>query len=105
MAAAMESIKCKSTDVPRSPKLMTNAASRPGSISPVLSPLSPTLMELDDYRPSLADKIRVGCFSQDRSAQTNVSEIIQLKEMTEVLQNLVSDRDSETKSALCKACS
>lgn len=41
-------------------------------------------------RPSLADQIRVGCFSQDRSAQTNVSEIIQLKEVTEVLQNLVS---------------
>ncbi|XP_074624166.1 uncharacterized protein LOC141882136 isoform X5 [Acropora palmata] len=98
MAAAMESIKCKSTDVPRSPKLLTNAASRPGSISPVLSPLSPALMELDDYRPSLADQIRVGYFSQDRSAQTNVSEIIQLKEMTEVLQNLVSDIETLKRS-------
>ncbi|XP_015779351.1 PREDICTED: myosin-11-like [Acropora digitifera] len=98
MAAAMETMKCKSTDVPRSPKLMANAASRPGSISPALSPLSPALMELDDYRPSLADQIRVGYFSQDRSAQTNVSEIIQLKEMTEVLQNLVSDIETLKRS-------
>ncbi|XP_067021008.1 uncharacterized protein C10orf67, mitochondrial-like isoform X4 [Acropora muricata] len=98
MAAAMETMKCKSTDVPRSPKLMANAASRPGSISPELSPLSPALMELDDYRPSLADQIRVGYFSQDRSAQTNVSEIIQLKEMTEVLQNLVSDIETLKRS-------
>ncbi|XP_029193715.2 uncharacterized protein C10orf67, mitochondrial-like isoform X3 [Acropora millepora] len=98
MAAAMETITCKSTDVPRSPKLMANAASRPGSISPALSPLSPALMELDDYRPSLADQIRVGYFSQDRSAQTNVSEIIQLKEMTEVLQNLVSDIETLKRS-------
>ena len=40
-------------------------------------------------RPSIADQVRVGYFSQDRSAQTEVSEIAQLKEMTEVLQNLV----------------
>ena len=40
-------------------------------------------------RPSLADQVRVGYFSQDRSSQTDVSEIAQLKEMTVVLQNLV----------------
>ncbi|KAJ7346448.1 hypothetical protein OS493_040260, partial [Desmophyllum pertusum] len=41
--------------------------------------------------PSIADQVRVGYFSQDRSSQTEVSEIAQLKEMTEVLQNLVRD--------------
>jgi len=40
-------------------------------------------------RPSIADQVRIGYFSQDRSSQTEVSEIAQLKEMTEVLQNLV----------------
>lgn len=34
----------------------------------------------------------MGYFSQDRSSQTEVSEIAQLKEMTEVLQNLVRVR-------------
>ena len=41
------------------------------------------------YRPSIADQVHVGYFSQDRSSQTDVSEIAQLKEMTEVLQKLV----------------
>ena len=41
------------------------------------------------YRPSIADQVHVGYFSQDRSSQTEVSEIAQLKEMIEVLQNLV----------------
>ena len=41
------------------------------------------------YRPSIADQVHIGYFSQDRSSQTEVSEIAQLKEMTEVLQNLV----------------
>ena len=46
----------------------------------------------DFYRPSIADQVHIGYFSQDRSSQTEVSEIAQLKEMTEVLQNLVRVR-------------
>ena len=46
----------------------------------------------DFYRPSIADQVHIGYFSQDRSSQTEVSEVAQLKEMTEVLQNLVRVR-------------
>eukprot|EP00058_Branchiostoma_floridae_P001401 XP_002586889.1 hypothetical protein BRAFLDRAFT_129914 [Branchiostoma floridae] len=46
----------------------------------------------DDFLgPSIADQMRVGFFSQDRSCQTEHSEIVGLKRMTEVLNNLVQD--------------
>lgn len=83
-----------SAETAQSPTFMKNISSRPGSISPSVTPFSGALMELDEYRPSIADQVHIGYFSQDRSSQTEVSEIAQLKEMTEVLQNLV--RDIET---------
>ncbi|XP_068715634.1 uncharacterized protein C10orf67, mitochondrial-like isoform X2 [Montipora foliosa] len=97
MAADMETVK-SADKLARSISAMSGKVSRPGSISPARTPFSPTLMELDEYRPSLADQVRVGFFSQDRSAQTNISEIAQLKEMTEVLQNLVSDIETLKRS-------
>ncbi|XP_078378703.1 uncharacterized protein LOC144661746 isoform X4 [Oculina patagonica] len=81
-----------------SPTVMKHVPSRPGSISPAFTHFSGALMELDEYRPSIADQVRVGYFSQDRSSQTEVSEIAQLKEMTEVLQNLVRDIENLKRS-------
>lgn len=40
-------------------------------------------------RPDLADQHKVGFFGQDRSSQTDLTEIVDLKEMTEVLQILL----------------
>ena len=40
-------------------------------------------------RPDLADQHKVGFFSLDRPSQTDVTEIVDLKEMTEVLQILL----------------
>ncbi|KAM7441427.1 hypothetical protein ABFA07_009515 [Porites harrisoni] len=91
---AAERRSAMSAETAQSPTFMKNISSRPGSISPSVTPFSGTLMELDEYRPSIADQVHIGYFSQDRSSQTEVSEIAQLKEMTEVLQNLV--RDIET---------
>ncbi|XP_058964484.1 uncharacterized protein C10orf67, mitochondrial isoform X2 [Pocillopora verrucosa] len=81
-----------------SPTVRKSVSSRPGSISPALMNFPGSLMELDEYRPSIADQVRVGYFSQDRSSQTEVSEIAQLKEMTEVLQNLVRDIENLKRS-------
>ncbi|KAJ7365157.1 hypothetical protein OS493_007806 [Desmophyllum pertusum] len=81
-----------------SPSATKSVLSRPGSISPAFTHFSGALMELDEYRPSIADQVRVGYFSQDRSSQTEVSEIAQLKEMTEVLQNLVRDIENLKRS-------
>ncbi|KAJ7365161.1 hypothetical protein OS493_007810 [Desmophyllum pertusum] len=81
-----------------SPTATKSVLSRPGSISPAFTHFSGALMELDEYRPSIADQVRVGYFSQDRSSQTEVSEIAQLKEMTEVLQNLVRDIENLKRS-------
>ncbi|KAL3831867.1 hypothetical protein ACJMK2_023564 [Sinanodonta woodiana] len=47
--------------------------------------------DLDLFRPNLADRHKVGFFSQDRTSQTNLTEIVDLKEMTEVLQVLLQD--------------
>ncbi|XP_053373303.1 uncharacterized protein C10orf67, mitochondrial-like isoform X6 [Mercenaria mercenaria] len=49
--------------------------------------------ENDDqlFRPDLADQHKVGFFGLDRASQTNVTEIVDLKEMTEVLQILLQD--------------
>ncbi|KAL8615739.1 hypothetical protein ACOMHN_007492 [Nucella lapillus] len=47
--------------------------------------------EDDMFRPTLADVQKIGFFSLDRSAQTDVTEIVDLKEMTEVLQILLQD--------------
>ena len=41
------------------------------------------------FRPTLADVQKIGFFSLDRSSQTDVTEIVDLKEMTEVLQILL----------------
>ena len=40
-------------------------------------------------RPSLADQLKIGFFSLDRATQTQASEIIDLKEMTQVIQQLL----------------
>ena len=41
------------------------------------------------FRPSIADQQKVGFFSQDRATQTAESEIVNLKEMTDVIQTLL----------------
>ena len=41
------------------------------------------------YRPTMADDLKVGFFSLDRATQTEESEIIDLKEMTEIIQQLL----------------
>ncbi|GFO34239.1 golgin subfamily a member 6-like protein 22 isoform x3 [Plakobranchus ocellatus] len=45
----------------------------------------------DMFRPALADSAKIGFFSLDRASQTEVTEIVDLKEMTEVLQILLQD--------------
>ncbi|XP_052801106.1 uncharacterized protein C10orf67, mitochondrial-like [Mya arenaria] len=51
--------------------------------------------ENDDhlFRPDLADQHKVGFFGLDRASQTDVTEVVDLKEMTEVLQILLRDVD------------
>lgn len=41
------------------------------------------------YRPNIADQHKVGFFTLDRCSQTEVTEVVDLKEMTEVLQILL----------------
>ena len=41
------------------------------------------------FRPTLADQVRIGYFSMDRACQTEESEIIDLKETTNLMSNLV----------------
>lgn len=41
------------------------------------------------FRPSLADQHKVGFFTLDRCSQTEVTEVVELKDMTEVLQLLL----------------
>ena len=41
------------------------------------------------YRPALADDVKVGFFNLDRACQTEQTDIIQLKEMTDVLLALI----------------
>ncbi|XP_035827042.1 uncharacterized protein C10orf67, mitochondrial isoform X5 [Aplysia californica] len=45
----------------------------------------------DMFRPALADNAKIGFFSLDSASQTEVTEIVDLKEMTEVLQILLQD--------------
>ncbi|CAH1788787.1 unnamed protein product [Owenia fusiformis] len=45
----------------------------------------------DLFRPSLAEQQKIGFFGLDRATQTEVSEIIEVKELTEVLQELLQD--------------
>ena len=45
---------------------------------------------LSSYRPSIADKVRIGFFSQDRYSQTETTEILPMKEMQEVMGKLVT---------------
>ncbi|XP_048755763.2 uncharacterized protein C10orf67, mitochondrial-like isoform X4 [Ostrea edulis] len=47
--------------------------------------------EVDLFRPNIADQHKVGFFTLDRCSQTEVSEVVDLKEMTEVLQILLQD--------------
>ncbi|XP_067941576.1 uncharacterized protein C10orf67, mitochondrial-like isoform X2 [Watersipora subatra] len=57
--------------------------------------LNPALFgdEDDDdlFRPALADDVKVGFFNLDRSCQTQQTDIVQLKEMTDVLHLLIKD--------------
>ncbi|XP_072021834.1 uncharacterized protein [Amphiura filiformis] len=48
----------------------------------------------DEIKPSIADQQKVGFFSQDRATQTIESEIVNLKEMTDVLQTLLKESKS-----------
>ncbi|KAL4222964.1 hypothetical protein ACF0H5_019005 [Mactra antiquata] len=43
------------------------------------------------FRPDLADQPKVGFFGLDRASQTDVTEVVDLKEMTEVIQILLQD--------------
>ncbi|KAK6166394.1 hypothetical protein SNE40_023098 [Patella caerulea] len=47
--------------------------------------------EIDLFRPSLADQQKIGFFSLDRGSQTDVTEVLDLKEMTDVIQILLQD--------------
>eukprot|EP00105_Crassostrea_gigas_P026440 XP_011447417.1 PREDICTED: uncharacterized protein C10orf67, mitochondrial isoform X1 [Crassostrea gigas] len=47
--------------------------------------------EVDLFRPNIADQHKVGFFTLDRCSQTEVTEVVDLKEMTEVLQILLQD--------------
>ncbi|XP_069110690.1 uncharacterized protein C10orf67, mitochondrial-like isoform X3 [Argopecten irradians] len=47
--------------------------------------------EVDLFRPSLADQHKVGFFTLDRCSQTDVTEVVDLKEMTEIIQILLQD--------------
>ena len=47
------------------------------------------LLHFLSNRPDLADQHKVGFFGLDRTSQTDVTEIVDLKEMTEVLQILL----------------
>lgn len=40
-------------------------------------------------RPALADDVKVGYFNIDRACQTHQTDVVQLKEMTEVVQGLI----------------
>ncbi|XP_031561088.1 uncharacterized protein C10orf67, mitochondrial-like isoform X3 [Actinia tenebrosa] len=55
---------------------------------------SPAALEFEEYRPSIADKVRIGFFSQDRCSQTESSEILPMKEMQEVMAKLVTELDN-----------
>ncbi|OWF51040.1 Uncharacterized protein C10orf67 [Mizuhopecten yessoensis] len=47
--------------------------------------------EVDLFRPSLADQHKVGFFTLDRCSQTDVTEVVDLKQMTEIIQILLQD--------------
>ena len=42
-----------------------------------------------NFRPSLAEEQKIGFFSQDRCTQTEETEVIDLKEMTEIIEQLL----------------
>lgn len=46
---------------------------------------------IDDYEPSISDQLHAGYCNMDRACQTTVSEIIDLKKMSEALSVLVQD--------------
>ncbi|KAH9520199.1 hypothetical protein Btru_060252 [Bulinus truncatus] len=46
---------------------------------------------VDMFQPTLSDQAKIGFFSLDRACQTEVTEIIDLKDMTQVLQTLLKD--------------
>ncbi|XP_072179120.1 uncharacterized protein [Diadema setosum] len=48
-------------------------------------------LDIDEIKPSIADQQKVGFFRQDRAAQTVESEILELKQMTVVLQTLLKE--------------
>ncbi|CAB3989815.1 Hypothetical predicted protein, partial [Paramuricea clavata] len=58
----------------------------------LISPLS------DDYSPSISDKTRAGYFSQDCASQTEKSDLVNLKEVTHMVQILVQDLSTLKKS-------
>nr|XP_054767643.1 uncharacterized protein C10orf67, mitochondrial-like [Lytechinus pictus] len=47
--------------------------------------------DMDDIQPSISDQQKVGFFRQDRASQTLESEILELKQMTYVLQTLLRE--------------
>ncbi|XP_053323116.1 uncharacterized protein C10orf67 homolog, mitochondrial [Spea bombifrons] len=46
-----------------------------------------------EIRPSISDKLRVGVYDRENASQTDLSEILELKELTGVLQTLVKSYD------------
>nr|XP_034308651.1 uncharacterized protein C10orf67, mitochondrial isoform X2 [Crassostrea gigas] len=48
-------------------------------------------VDSDESQPNIADQHKVGFFTLDRCSQTEVTEVVDLKEMTEVLQILLQD--------------
>ncbi|XP_028395082.1 uncharacterized protein C10orf67, mitochondrial-like isoform X2 [Dendronephthya gigantea] len=58
----------------------------------LISPIS------DDYRPSISDKTRAGYFSQECASQTEKSDMVNIKEVTHMVQILVQDLSTLKKS-------
>ncbi|KAJ8024918.1 hypothetical protein HOLleu_34972 [Holothuria leucospilota] len=59
-------------------------------------PVPLTILSMDSpcrdfFRPSIADQQKVGFFRQDKATQTEDSEIVELKDMTKVLQILLQE--------------
>lgn len=63
------------------------AVPRNDDFSVAMSVMSPT----DPFAPSIADQQKVGFFRQDKATQTEDSEIVELKDMTKVLQILLQE--------------
>ncbi|CAH2282263.1 Hypothetical predicted protein [Pelobates cultripes] len=71
------------------------------------SPSQNELLALETYdveellwRPSISDLLRVGAFKRENATQTDVTEVLELKELTNVIQNVVKSMDDLKKDVI-----